>query len=103
MNQVEAMLYVDASPSILWGVVGGTVKTALNEPYRIEMEIASEQLGADPLQLLGSSSSLVLKRGFDENVFGGIVSSVRVSHDHGSTVRAAEMFHEAFPEEGRQT
>ncbi len=89
VNQVEALFYADATPSITWNVIGATVTTALNEPYAIRLEIESERPDADPLELLGSASSLVLRRNLGDNVYGGIVSSVRAYHHHGRTVRAA--------------
>lgn len=89
MNQVEALFYADATPSVTWNVVGATVTTALNEPYVIKLDVESERADADPLELLGSASTLVLRRNLGENVYGGVVSSVRTYHHHGRAVRAA--------------
>ncbi len=89
MNPVEIDLHVDATPDVLWQVIGATVTTALNEPFLIKVDVETEQLGTEPLRLLGSSSAMVIRRGTVENAYGGIVSSVRVVHHHGRTVRAA--------------
>ncbi len=96
MNQVEAMFHADATPSITWNVLGATVSTALNEPYLIRLELESELQDADPLALLGSASSLSLRRDFTENVYGGIVSSVQVHHHHGHTIRASAVVEPAL-------
>jgi len=89
MNQVEAIFFADASGGITWNVLGASVSSALNEPYFIQLDIEAERPDADPLELLGSASSLVVRRNFGENVYGGIVSAVRAHHHHGHTVRAS--------------
>src|SRR5690606_13345732 len=89
MDQVEALFYSDKTPTITWNVLGATVTTGLNEPYLIRLDVESERRDAEPLELLGSSSSLILRRDFTENVYGGVVSSVRVLEHHGRTVRAS--------------
>ncbi|MCB9596884.1 MAG: type VI secretion system tip protein VgrG [Sandaracinaceae bacterium] len=88
MNQVEAILLVDPMPAAPWRVLGATVVSALNEPYLIRLDIESEIPFADPQLLLGSSAALVLRRDLQDNVYGGIVSSVRAHHWHTRAVRA---------------
>ncbi|MGE0785001.1 MAG: type VI secretion system Vgr family protein [Sandaracinaceae bacterium] len=99
-RQIEPLFQAVAAPSIRWTVHGATVSTALNQPYVIRLTIESDQRGADPLELLGSSATLVLRRdlgdasGADdlaENVYGGIVSSIRVEPSIGrrETIRAS--------------
>ncbi|MGE0788170.1 MAG: type VI secretion system Vgr family protein [Sandaracinaceae bacterium] len=83
MNQVEAILFVDAMPTILWRVTGATVVSALNEPYLVRLDIESEVPLTDPQKILGSSAALTLRRDLRDNVYGGIVSSVRSHHEHG--------------------
>ena len=89
MNPVETELHIDVTPNILWRVLGGTVATALNEPYLVRLDVETEVSEGEPLRLLGSASSLVLRRGTQENPYGGVVSSVRVAEHHGTTVRAS--------------
>lgn len=89
MNHVEALFHADATPSITWNVLGATVTSGLNEPYLIRMDIESDRADADPLELLGSASTFILRRNLGENVYGGVVSSVRVLHQHARTIRAS--------------
>ncbi|HBQ09761.1 MAG TPA: hypothetical protein DEF51_00745, partial [Myxococcales bacterium] len=70
------------SVGVPWTVEGATVRSALNEPYVAIVDIQTELHGIDPLELLGSKASVTLRRGLTENVYGGIVSSVRIRHDH---------------------
>ncbi|MGE0791090.1 MAG: type VI secretion system Vgr family protein [Sandaracinaceae bacterium] len=89
MNPVEVDFQADAASDVRWHVIGATVTTALNEPYVIKILVETEQLDTEPLRLLGSSSTVVIRRGTAENTYGGIVSSVQVVHHHQRTVRAA--------------
>ncbi|MEQ9081089.1 MAG: type VI secretion system tip protein TssI/VgrG [Sandaracinaceae bacterium] len=88
MNQVEAIFFSEASVGVPWTVEGATVRSALNEPYVAIVDIQTELHGIDPLELLGSKASVTLRRGLTENVYGGIVSSVRIRHDHDEDPRA---------------
>ncbi|MFK7988378.1 MAG: type VI secretion system Vgr family protein [Sandaracinaceae bacterium] len=88
MDQVEASFLSDETPSVLWAVEGASVGTALNEPYLARIEIVTDQTMVDPLDLLGSSASLTLQRNLVSNVYGGLVSSVQLRHDHDGRPRA---------------
>ncbi len=85
MNEVEAILLVDALPSVDWRVTGATVVSAVNEPYLVRLDIESDIPMSDPLKLLGSSVALTLRRDLLDNVYGGIVSSVLP--EYGSVLR----------------
>ncbi|MEC7524413.1 MAG: type VI secretion system tip protein TssI/VgrG [Myxococcota bacterium] len=79
---MEAVFLADASEGIPWTVEGATVRSATHEPYVAVVDIKTRIPGVDPLELLGSPASLILRRDLTENVYAGIVSSVRVRHDH---------------------
>ncbi len=89
---LEALFTADATPDLEWVVLGATVETALNRPYQIRLDLECDE-ATDPLALLGSSCTFALRRdrgvGVAENVYGGIVSSVRAGPPHAGWVPAS--------------
>ncbi|MEZ4340320.1 MAG: type VI secretion system tip protein TssI/VgrG [Sandaracinaceae bacterium] len=88
MNEIEAILSVDPMPASPWRVLGATVVSGLNEPYLVRIDVESVVPFAEPQQLLGSSAALILRRDLVDNVYGGIVSSVKAHHWYTRAVRA---------------
>ena len=86
---VVATFSAEATGDVQWNVEGATVVSKLNEPYLIRLEVQAETPNAEPLEMLGSAAEMVMRHDAAENGYGGIVSSVRTIHHHGTEIRAA--------------
>ena len=81
-------LTTDALDGVSWAVLGATIETGLNAPYLVQLDIETDRLDVDPLELLGSGAELTLEAGGQVNVYAGVVSSARRSNtDHTGWVR----------------
>ena len=62
VGDVYCAFECDAS-SATWKVVDATVTEELNEPYHLSLSLRTEDIDADPTEMLGQPCNLVLERG----------------------------------------
>ncbi|MFK7991853.1 MAG: type VI secretion system Vgr family protein [Sandaracinaceae bacterium] len=79
----------EATAGVQWNVEGATIVSKLNEPFMVRLEVQAEAADADPLEMLGSAAELTMQHGENTNGYGGIVSTVRALHHHGTEIRAS--------------
>ncbi len=83
MTTTTATLATDALDGVSWVVLGATVESRLSEPYLIHIDLETDRLDVDPLELLGSGAELSVRNGEEVNIYAGVVSSARRVHtDH---------------------
>jgi type VI secretion system secreted protein VgrG len=66
-----------------WVVAGAQAQEAMNEPYRVDIDLRTEDMTVEGGQLLGQSCALLIERGGVQHRLSGLVSAVRT----GSTAR----------------
>ncbi|MGE0784722.1 MAG: type VI secretion system Vgr family protein [Sandaracinaceae bacterium] len=77
-RRVEGTLFRDGAPTP-WAVRGATIAERLDAPYRIELDVASDDLDREALSMLGASVELELSRATRGERWAGIVTEVRES------------------------
>ncbi len=84
-DRVELHFACDAS-SVTWTVQSGRMREQLNTPYRLRLHLATEDLDAEPVLLLGQPATLTITRGSVMRQVTGIVSEVHEGSTHPEMV-----------------
>ena len=71
-----------------WVVTAATYSEGLNVPYTLSLNLATDDDGAEPAALLGSSCTLTVERGEAVCNVSGLVSEVHEEHTEGQRITA---------------
>lgn len=82
---IELLFECDGTPSVPWRVENGTFTNELNKPYSVSLVLSTNDIDAEPVQMLGQPAKLLLTRDAVMRQITGIVSEVRA----GGTSREA--------------
>ena len=84
-EHIELIFECDAS-SAPWTVVSAQLQERLNSPYRLLLNLATDDMDAMPVQLLGQSAALTITRGSMMRQVTGMVSQVQEGSTHPEMV-----------------
>ena len=88
-DQVQLFFDCDGIPDGTWVVTSGTYDEKLNASFVLDLNLATNDMDAEPIQLLGKSCRFTLERGLSSRHVTGIVSRVREGSTHNQEVTTA--------------
>jgi type VI secretion system secreted protein VgrG len=94
-ERVELSFESDAS-STMWSVQSAQLREQLNNPYRLLIRLATDDLEGEPVLLLGQPATLTITRGSMMRRVTGIVSEVMEGSTHPEMVTTAIVVVPAF-------
>ena len=88
-ERVVSTFTSDGASGVSWVPMSLSIRERLNEPYVLTLDLATDDLDAEPLRMLGQPAKLILTRGSVMRQVTGIVSEVREGSTHPEMVTAA--------------
>ncbi|MCB9661852.1 MAG: type VI secretion system tip protein TssI/VgrG [Polyangiales bacterium] len=83
-DTAQAVFHFECPGSdVTWVVASVDAQQAMNEPYRVDIDLRTDDMTVEGGQLLGQSCALLIERGTVQHRLSGVVGSVRT----GSTAR----------------
>ena len=87
-EDVVASFSCEGTPNVNWTVNKGTFDEALNTPFTLRLQLATEEISAIPIDMLGKSCRVSIQRGMLVRQITGVVSQALEGSSHNQLVTA---------------
>ena len=73
-SRIELSFEAEGTAGVSWNVQGGTLHEQLNSPYALQLNVATDSMDAEPVQMIGKPATLTITRGSAMRQVTGIVA-----------------------------